>query len=173
MLPELTFGEHVTLPSFYGKNCVTGLGMRNSFFFRYEQPDLITTKEEIVRNLGSVKVQWNFSGAKVACEFAYTVKQQVTLEKFRYSLVIAAPHSKYRVGGAVSLGPQSHRCSVIRDDFQAAWLDTEVVSADPTYRTNYGKVHYLQSLVRDHPLIMRPGQVYRLTVNFEPDLVKL
>ena len=66
MLPELTFGENVTLPAFYGKNCVTGLGMRNSFFFRYEQPDLITTKEEIVRNLGSVKVQWTFAGSKVA-----------------------------------------------------------------------------------------------------------
>jgi len=173
MLPELTFGGRATLPAFYGKNCVTGLGLRNSFFFRYEQPDLITTDEEILKNVSSVKVQWTFAGAKIGCEFAYTVKQQVTLEKFRYSLVIAAPHSKYRVGGAVSLGPQSHRCSVIRDDFQAAWLDTEVVSADPTYRTNYGKVHYLQSLVRDHPLIMRPGQVYRLTVNFEPDLVKL
>jgi hypothetical protein len=24
--------------------------------------------------------------------------------------------------------------------------------------------------VRDHPLIMRPGQVYRLAVSFEPDL---
>jgi hypothetical protein len=41
MLPELTFGEHVTLPAFYGKNCVTGLGLRNSFYFRYEQPELI------------------------------------------------------------------------------------------------------------------------------------
>jgi hypothetical protein len=24
--------------------------------------------------------------------------------------------------------------------------------------------------IRDHPLIMRPGQVYRLSVSFEPDL---
>ncbi|MGC4074187.1 MAG: hypothetical protein QM760_17085 [Nibricoccus sp.] len=39
MLPELTFGDHVTLPAFYGKNCVTGLGLRNSFYFRYEQPE--------------------------------------------------------------------------------------------------------------------------------------
>ena len=105
MLPELTFGEHVTLPSFYGKNCVTGLGMRNSFFFRYEQPDLITTKEEMIKNLGSVKVQWNFSGKKVACEFAYTVGKQVTLDKFRYVLVVAASHSKYR--GAGSPGPRT------------------------------------------------------------------
>ena len=170
MLPELTFGDQVTLPAFYGKNCVTGLGLRNSFYFRYEQPDLINTKEEIVRNLGSVKVQWTFTGSKIACEFAYTVRQQVTLDKFRYVLVIAAPHSRYRVNGALALGPQGHRCSVARDDFQATWQETEVVSADPTYRTNYGKIHYLQYLVRDHPLIMRPGQVYRLAVNFEPDV---
>ena len=100
MLPELTFGEHVTLPAFYGKNCVTGLGMRNSFYFRYEQPDLINLKEEIVKNLASVKVQWTFAGKNVSCEFAYTVKQQVTLDKFRYVLVVAAPHSKYRVPGS-------------------------------------------------------------------------
>jgi hypothetical protein len=172
MLPELTFGEHVTLPAFYGKNCVTGLGMRNSFYFRYDQPELITTKEEIIKNLGSVKVQWTFSGKNVACEFAYTVKQQVTLDKFRYVLVVAAPHSKYRVPGSPVLGPLGHRCSVVKDDFQGSWQETEVVSADPTYRTNFGKIHYLQYLVRDHPLIMRPGHVYRLAVNFEPDVLR-
>ena len=173
MLPELTFGEHVTLPAFYGKNCVTGLGLRNSFFFRYEQPDLITLNEEMLRNMGSVKVQWTFSGSKIGCEFAYTVKQQVTLDKFRYVLAIAAPHSRYHVGGALSLGPRGHGCTVARDDFQATWQETEVVSADPAYRTNYGKIHYLQYLVRDHPLIMRPGQVYRLAVNFEPDIARM
>jgi hypothetical protein len=170
MLPELTFGEHVTLPAFYGKNCVTGLGLRNSFFFRYEQPELITTKEEMLRNVGSVKVQWTFSGNKVGCEFAYSVKQQVTMDKFRFVLAIAAPHSKYNVAGGLTLGPQGHRCTVARDDFQASWQDTEIVSADPLYRTNYGKIHYLQYLVRDHPLIMRPGQVYRLVVNFDPEI---
>jgi len=170
MLPELTFGENVTLPAFYGKNCVTGLGLRNSFYFRYDQPELINTKEEIVKNLGTAKVQWNFSGSKISCEFAYTVKQQVTLDKFRYMLAIAAPHSKYHVNGMLRLGALGHRCTVQKDDFQGVWQETEVVSHDPTYRTNYGKIHYLQSLVRDHPLIMRPGQIYRLVVNFEPDL---
>ena len=173
MLPELTFGEHVTLPAFYGKNSVTGLALKNSFFFRYEQPELITTKEELLRNVGSVKVQWTFTGTKIACEFAYTVKQQITLDKFRYALAIAAPHSKYHVSGTIALGPQGHRCSVVRDDFQGNWQDTEVVSADPVYRTNYGKIHYLQYLVRDHPLIMRPGQIYRLAVTFDPDIVHM
>lgn len=171
MIPELTFGDQVTLPAFYGKNCVTGLGLRNSFYFRYEQPELINTREEFVKGLGSVKVQWTFAGNKIGCEFAYTVKQQVTLDKFRYVLAIAAPHSKYHVPGALALGAQGQRCTVARDDFQATWLDTEIVSQDPTYRTNYGKIHYLQHLVRDHPLIMRPGQIYRIAVNFEPDVI--
>src|ERR1035437_6210176 len=144
MLPELTFGEHVTLPAFYGKNCVTGLGLRNSFYFRYEQPELITTKEEFAKGIGSDKVQWTFAGSKIGCEFAYTVRQQITLDKFRYTLAIAAPHSKYHVSGALALGPQGHRCSVAKDDFQGVWQETEVVSADLSYRTNYGKIHYLQ-----------------------------
>ena len=41
------------------------------------------------------------------------------------------------------------------------------------YRTNYGKIHYVQTLAREHPLIMRPGHVYRLAVNFEPDVTHL
>jgi hypothetical protein len=174
MLPELTLtvggAQHITLPAFYGKNCVTGLGLRNSFYFRYDQPELITANEEIIKNVGSVKVQWNFSGAKIGCEFAYTVRQPVTLDKFRFVLVIAAPHSRYHVPGALTLGPEGHRCTVAKDDFQAVWRETEVVSADPAWRTNYGKIHYIQSLVRDHPLIMRPGQTYRLHVEFEPDI---
>jgi hypothetical protein len=173
MLPELTFGDQVTLPAFYGKNCVTGLGLRNSFYFRYEQPELINTKEEFVKNLGSAKVQWTFSGNKINAEFAYTVKQQVTLDKFRYVLAIAAPHSKYHLPGSLALGPLGQRCSVAKDDFQGTWRETEVVSHDPTYRTNYGKVHYLQYLIRDHPLIMRPGHIYRLIVNFDPDITVL
>jgi hypothetical protein len=86
-------------------------------------------------------------------------------------LAIAAPHSKYRVAGSLALGPLGHRCTVQKDDFQGTWQETEIVSADPSYRTNYGKIHYLQYLVRDHPLIMRPGQVYRLAVNFDPEVI--
>ncbi|MDF9826495.1 hypothetical protein M2447_000576 [Ereboglobus sp. PH5-10] len=174
MLPELTFDDTtVTIPAYYGKNCVTGLGLRNSFYFRYEQPELITKDEELTKNIGSVKVQWNFAGPSISCEFAYTVKQQVTLTKFRYMLAIAAPHSRYRVAGSLALGEQAHRCTVQKDDFQASWQETEVVTDDPNYCTNYGKIHYLQSLVRDHPLIMRPGNIYRLIVNFEPDVTRI
>jgi len=173
MLPELTIGEQVIIPAFYGRNCVTGLGLRNSLFFRYEQPDLINLKEEIVKGLGAAKVQWTFAGNRIGSEFSFTVKQQVTLDKFRYAIAIAAPHSRYRVAGSPTLGPEGHRCTVQKNDFQASWRETEVVSADPTYRTNYGKVHYLQYLIRDHPLVMRPGQIYRLAVEFEPDLAAI
>jgi len=115
MLPELTFGENATLPAFYGKNCVTGLGLRNSFYFRYEQPELINLKEEIVKGIGSVKVQWTFAGNKIGCEFAYTVKQQVTLDKFRYCLAIAAP---IRSIMSVAPSPSARKASA------AAWPKT-------------------------------------------------
>jgi len=136
-------------------------GFAHSFYFRYEQPELVDTKEELVRGLGNVKVQWSFTGSKVSCEFAYTVRQQVTLDNFRYVLCIGAPHSRYRLGNSPVLGPLGHRCTVHKNDFQAVWQETEVVSNDPTYRTNYGRIHYLQFLRRDHPLVMRPGNVYR------------
>ena len=68
-------------------------------------------------------------------------------------------------------GPDNaSRCSVLKDDFHANWAETEVVTADPAYKTNFGKLHYVQMFERDHPLIMRPGQVYRLSVSFDPDL---
>lgn len=170
MTPELTFGENVTIPGFYGKQCVTGLGLRNSFFFRYEQPELINLAEKICNGIGSVKVNWNFAGNKVTAEWIYTVKQQVQLDKFRFCLAIASPHSRQRLGISPMLGQEGVRCSVLKDDFQGVWQETEVVSHDPKYRTNYGKVHYIQTLERDHPLIMRPGQQYRLSVSFEPDI---
>lgn len=170
MLPELTIGENVFVPSFYGKRCTTGLGMRNSFYFRYEQPELINTKEEIISGIGSCKVNWTFAGSKVTAEFIYTVKNQVQLDRFRYMLAIGAPHSRYRTDNSPMLGQGGLRCAVQKDDFQGIWTETDVVTNDAAYRSNYGKIHYLQSLVRDHPLIMRPGQTYRLIVSFEPDI---
>jgi hypothetical protein len=59
---------------------------------------------------------------------------------------------------------------VVKDDFQAAWKDTEVVSDEPLYKTCYGKIHYIQTYERNHPLVMRPGQQYRLVINYEPDV---
>ncbi|MDP4693106.1 MAG: hypothetical protein NWS00_01035, partial [Opitutales bacterium] len=85
-------------------------------------------------------------------------------------LAIAAPHSQYRVATAFTLGEGGHRTEVIKDDFSAEWKELEVVTDNPDYRTYYGNMHYLQILERDHPLIMRPGTQYRLSLSFEPDI---
>lgn len=171
MLPELTFGEHTIIPAYYGKRCTTGLGLRNSFFFRYEQPELITVGEKMVNGLGSCKVNWNFAKGKVTSEFVFTVKSQIQLDRMRYVLAIAYPHHQYRIGTTFSLGEESLRANLIKNDFQAEWQDTDVVSDDPAYRTYYGKMHYLQILERNRPLIMRRGVQYRLTLEFEPHIV--
>ncbi len=170
MMPELTFGEHVIVPSFYGKNCTTSMGLRNSLNFKYDQPELITKDEQIIPGLGSCKVTWSFKGGQIGCEFCFSVKQQVQLDKMRYVLAIAAPHSRYRVATAFTLGEGGHRTEVVKDDFHAEWKELEVVSENPEYRTYYGNLHYLQILERDHPLIMRPGIQYRLSLTFEPDI---
>jgi len=170
MMPELTFGDKVIVPSFYGKNCTTAMGLRNALTFKYDQPELITTDEQIVPGLGSCKVMWSFKGGTITCEFCFTVKQQVQLDRMRYVLAIAAPHSRYRVGTSFTLGEEGHRTNVVKDDFQAEWKELDVVTEDPEYRTYYGNMHYLQILERDHPLITRPATQYRLALSFEPDI---
>ena len=170
MLPELTFGKSVVLPSFYGKNCTTSIGLRNSLLFKYDQPELITIDENFVNGLGSCKVTWTFQGSKINCEFCFSVKQQVQLDRMRYIMPIAAPHSQYRVSTTPTLGAKGHRTNVIKDDFQAQWKELDTVTNDPSLRTYYGNMHYLQILERDHPLTMRPGVQYRLALSFEPDI---
>lgn len=170
LMPELTFGEHVIIPSFYGIRCTTQLGLKNALSFRYEQPELITKDEKIIPGLGSCKVSWTFQGDKITSEFIFTVKNQIQLDSFRYMMALSVPHSQYRIGTTFALGDESLRAMVEKDDFQAVWQDTHVVSDDSAYRTYYGKIHYIQTLMRDHPLVMRPGQQYRLTVSFQPDL---
>jgi len=170
MMPELTFGDKVTIPSYYGRRCVAGLGLRNSFYFRYEQPELVTVDEKFVNGIGSCKVQWTFTGNKVQAEFIYTVRSQIQLDRMRYVIVIGSPHSTYRLGTSFTLGGQGLRCTVLKDDFQAAWQETEVVTHEAPFKTYYGNLHYVQTLKRDHPLVMRPGQQYKLVVAFDPDL---
>lgn len=170
MQPELTFGDKTIVPSFYGKNCTVSMGLRQSLVFKYDQPELITQDQVMVNGLGSCKVQWSFAGDKINCEFCFTVKQQVQLDRMRYILAIASPHSRYRVGTAQTLGQEGHRTQVLKDDFQAQWKDLETVTSDPSYRTYYGNLHYLQILERDRPLVMRPGVQYRIALEFRPDL---
>ncbi len=170
MMPELTFGEHRIIPSFYGKQCTTGLGMRDSFFFSYDQPEFISTDGNIVPGLGSVKVKWTFSGSKITSEFLFTVKNQIQLDRMRYMLCLGLPHSVHTLGTSLKLGPESLRAAVIKDDFQCEWAANETVTNDPAFRSYFGKLHYLQTLHRPHPLIMRPGAQYRLTIQFDPDI---
>ncbi len=170
LVPELTIGDNVFIPCFYGRHCVIGLGLRNSFYFRYEQPELITREGKIVTGVGNVKVAWTFVGNKVTGDFIYTVKNKVQLDLMRFMLAIGAPHSSFRTGMTFTLGRDGLRCSVLKDDFQGIWQETEPVTNDPAYRSYFGNIHFIQTLLRDHPLIMRPGQQYRLTVTFEPDI---
>ena len=170
LIPELTFGDKVTTPSYYGKRCTTGLGLRNSYFFRYEQPDLITVDGDIVKGIGSCKVSWSFSGNKITGEFVYTVSSQITLDNFRLVVAIGSPHSEYHVPMSFAIGANGLGIAVEKDDFQANWLDTEVVTEDPQYRSYWGNIHYLQVYARDRAMVMRPGMQYRITISMDPDI---
>mgnify|MGYP001820050357 CR=1 FL=1 len=173
LLPELTIGGKQIIPAYYGKRCVTGLGLRRSFYFRYEQPEFITKDEEILPGLGSVKVSWTFSGDTINSEFLFTVKKQIQCDKFRYVLAIGSPHSEKHAPMTFTIGEKGLGCTVEKDDFQAVWQETEVVTEEMDKRTYWGNLHYIQSLVRDHPLIMRPGQQYRLNISFTPDVAMM
>lgn len=170
LIPELTFGDKVVVPAYYGKRCVTGLGLRQSFYFRYEQPELITREEEMAPGIGSFKVAWNFSGSRITSDFIFTPKKAVSCDRMRYMLAIGSPHSEKHAPMTFTLGEGGLGCTVDRDDFHAEWQETDVVTNEPDYRTYWGNIHYIQTLLRDHPLNMRPGQQYRLTISFSPEV---
>ena len=170
MVPELNFGEQRVVPCYYGKSCVTGIGRRNSLFFAYEQPDLITVEEKIIPNLGSCKVRWEFKGTKITSEFAFEVKSQTTIDSMRYVLAVGMPHSRHRVGTSLKLGEEGLRPNILKDDFQGEWQENEIVAQDPDSRTYWGPLFYLQTIARNHPLVLRPRQIYRFAVEFDPDL---
>ena len=170
MLPELTFGDVSVIPSYYGKNCVTGVGLKKSFYLRFDQPDLIQTNGEFAQGLGSCQVQWTFGEVKITSEFSFKVKNPVTLDKMRLALIIGSPHSTYRLGTTLRQGSEGLRANVETDDFQAKWSSFETVTDSPDFRGYSGNIHYIQYLVRDHPLVMRPGQQYKLVVSYAPDI---
>ena len=151
MLPELTFGDQVIVPSYYGKNCVTGIGLKKSFYLRFDQPDLVKTDGTFAYGLGSCQVQWSFGDGKVQSEFVFKVKNPVSMDKMRLALVIRFPHSTYRLGTTLRQGDAGLRANVEVDDFQASWGSFETVTDDPDYRGYAGNMHYVQYLVRDHP----------------------
>jgi len=170
MLPELTFGDATIIPSYYGKNSVTGIGLKKSFYLRFEQPDLIKTDGTFAYGLGSCNVQWSFGDGKITSEFVFKVKNQVSMDKMRLALVIGAPHDSHRLGTTLRQGSEGLRANVEIDDFQAQWGSFETVTDDSEYRGYAGNIHYIQYLFRDHPLIMRPGQQYKLVMSYHPDV---
>ena len=160
----------MVIPSYYGKNCVTGVGPQNSFYLRFDQPDLVKVDGSFAYGLGSCQVQWTFGQGKITSEFTFQVKNQVAMDSMRYALVIGSPHSIYRLGTTLRQGSEGLRPSIVKDDFQAAWGAFETMTDDSDYRGYAGNVHYVQFLRREHPLIMRPGHQYKLQITFEPDI---
>ena len=172
-LPEFTIGGKVYTPSFYGKNAQVAMGAKaGTYHFRYEQPDLIDRDEKVSANIGSLKVDWEFNGGRIVGRFTLTPKSAVTLEEFRLVLPIAATHSRMTLGNALVLGPESHRCEVLKDDFHAAWAETKVVSDNSRHRTCWGKVHFYQTLQRDKPMPLRAGTSYGFEIAFQPHIIR-
>jgi len=171
-IPEFTFGGKIFTPSYYGKNAQVAMGTKSgTYHFRYEQPDIIDREEKISVNLASMKVDWEFTGGRMVGRFTLTAKSAHVLEEFRLVLPIASTHSRMTPGNALVLGPESHRCEVLKDDFHAAWAETKVVSEDPRHRTCWGKVHFYQVLERDKPMALRAGMSYTLEIAFQPHIV--
>ena len=65
-------------------------------------------------------------------------------------------------------GKRGLRANVEVDDFQANWSSFETVTDNPDYKSYTGNIHYVQFLIREHPLIMRPGQQYKLVLTYQP-----
>jgi hypothetical protein len=172
-IPEFTIGGKVYTPSFYGKNNQVVMGTKaHTYHFRYDQPDLIDSDEKLSSNVASLKVDWEFNGGRMVGRFVLTPKAAITLDEFRLVLPIATTHSRMTPGNALVLGPESHRCEVLRDDFHAAWGETKVVSDDPKQRTYWGKVHFYQVLERDKPMALRVGNTYHFEIAYQPHIVR-
>ncbi|MDR2200753.1 MAG: hypothetical protein LBN94_01390 [Puniceicoccales bacterium] len=170
--PELTVEGKRYIPSFYGKKLSTGLGSKGSIIFSYEQPEWVTVEEEITAGLGSCRVLWTFGEGKIISEFTYMVKNPVRVERISYMVALSAPHSVYGSNN-LALGEGNLGIFVEHDDLMLSWQGIREVEGDRNYRTHYGKIHYIQELSRDYPLVMQPGQPYRLVVSFTPDVVKI
>jgi hypothetical protein len=172
LVPELTFGDRVTVPSFYGKNVSTSLGPRREFQFRYEQPELITEDEAMAPNIASCKVLWSFVEGKVVAEFTYVAKRSVRLDSFRFTFAIAIPHSRLTLPSMRCLGENGLRPQILRDDFQGEWQQLHDMTEDPTYRTHGGKIACLYVYARLLALQLRPGIPYCFSISFEPEVVR-
>jgi hypothetical protein len=172
LVPELTFGDKVSVPSFYGKNVSTSLGPRKEFQFRYEQPELITIDEVLMLNVASCKVLWSFVEGKVIGEFTYVPKRSIRLDSFRFACVVSSPHSRLVLPHMPFLGENGLRPQILRDDFQGEWQQVYDLTEDPSYRTHGGKIACLYVYARLLALHLRPGVTYCFSISFEPEVVR-
>ncbi len=172
-IPEFTIGGKVFTPSFYGKNAQVAMGTKSgTYHFRYDQPDLIDQDENLSVNLASLKVDWEFNGGRIIARYTLTAKSAGMLEDFRLVLPIAATHSRMTPGNSLVLGPASHRCEVLKDDFHATWAETKIVTDNPRHRSCWGKIHFYQTLQRDKPMPLRAGMSYFFEIAYQPDIMR-
>ena len=87
-------------------------------------------------------------------------------------MAMSAPHSIYGANN-LALGEHNFGAVVEHDDMMLNWQEAQDVSGDPAYKTCYGKIHYLLTLSRDYPLIMHPGQSYKLALELSPNIMKV
>lgn len=174
MQPLLIFeGGLKILPSFYGKNCTVASTSQGGYSFTYEQPDLVDWQGNIHPGLGAWKVSWTFQKEKIQAQFTFQSKSNRTLESMRCDFPVALPHMIYRCPKTLSYGPSGFRAEVLKNDFQANWLPLQQVSDDPAYRTPYGKIHYVQSLHRQDPMVLQAGRNYVLSICVQLDVVSI
>ena len=172
-IPEFTIGGKVFTPSFYGKNAQVAMGTKSgTYHFRYDQPDLIDQDENLSVNLASLKVDWEFNGGRIIARYTLTAKSAGMLEDFRLVLPIAATHSRMTPGNSLVLGPASHRCEVLKDDFHATWAETKIVTDNPRHRSCWGKIHFYQTLQRDKPMPLRAGMSYFFEIAYQPEIMR-
>ncbi len=173
-IPEYTIGDKVFTPSFYGKNLQVVMGTKaGTYHFRYDQPELIDIHEKMSSGIGALKVDWELAGGRIVGRFTLTPKTNVVLNNFRLVLPIATTHSRMTPGNAITMGQDSHRAEVLRDDFHAEWLETKVVSEDSKHRTIWGKVHFYQVLERNKAMNLRAGTSYSFEIAYQPDIQRL
>ena len=171
-IPHLTIADREVTPSFHGRNVQVAMGARGAFVFRYEQPDLVDIRERVLPGLATFRVEWEFLGGRMVGRFTLVARAAFVIESVRLALPIAAPHSRHNAHGSPTLGGGYHRCEVLRDDLGCAWGELETVTADPSHRTCWGKIHYYQVLARDKSLQVRAGQALALEIALEPDIAR-
>lgn len=171
-IPEFSISNRTVTPSFYGRNVQVAMGAKGATVFRYEQPELIDLREQLLPGLGGMRVEWEFLGGRMVGRFVLAARAGFVVDAVRLVLPLAYPHSLHTPHGGFALGAEYHRCEVLRDDFGCAWREIRSVTSDPRHRTCWGKIHYYQVLERDHALAVRPGQSLALELAYEPHVAR-